>query len=361
MVINSEQIISLLRRKGPLVPAEIKREVGGDTIVVGAILSEQVSKGSIIATHLKRGSSPLYYVPGQEPQLEKFKDLLDPKDRRTLELLSSRKILQDASLELLYRVSLRKLKDFAKPFEANTIYGKLLFWRYYLIDEESAMKLLKERFNESNTTTQSDSKTPEETKETTTSTSPNKTSQEQATTQSTSTTPQEQSQQEPVRPSENKTETTNNNQEHKNTPQEQSTVWKGQQQLDKIQSTNKTQHPNTNTQEQTLSQLSSSPFLDKINEYFTTKKCTILWQEQRSKNREYEFIITVDSAIGDMEFFALAKNKKKLNEGDLAPALLKAKQQDLPCLFLTTGQFTKKSLSIAKQEYKGLFIDYIKE
>ena len=64
----------------------------------------------------------------------------------------------------------------------------------------------------------------------------------------------------------------------------------------------------------------------------------------------------VPSALGTMDMYVRARSKKKLNEGDVAPALLKAKTKDLPCIFLSNGEFTKKSLLLIEKEYKGLLI-----
>ena len=53
------------------------------------------------------------------------------------------------------------------------------------------------------------------------------------------------------------------------------------------------------------------------------------------------------------------RNKKRLNESDVAPALLRAKSRDQFLLFLTPGEFTKKSKLLMDQEYKGLTIEQL--
>ncbi|MCB1084333.1 MAG: hypothetical protein KDK61_08475, partial [Simkania sp.] len=104
----------------------------------------------------------------------------------------------------------------------------------------------------------------------------------------------------------------------------------------------------------TITPLDKAEFHSQILRYFKDADIILLSQEQIAKNREYEFVVKVPSALGHMEMYCRAKNKKKLNEGDVAPALLKAKTKDLPCIFLSNGDFTKKSLAIIEKEYKGL-------
>ena len=130
---DKDKIVSLLRSKGPLVPNDIKKVLGGDTTILGAILSELANRGIVKISNLKKGSSPFYYLEGQEEQLEKFTEYLNPKDQQTQQLLKEKGILRDHSLELFHRVSIRQIKDFAKSFTMQTHQGEVVFWRYYLV------------------------------------------------------------------------------------------------------------------------------------------------------------------------------------------------------------------------------------
>ncbi|MFW5865531.1 MAG: hypothetical protein ACOCU6_00375 [Nanoarchaeota archaeon] len=337
MAIEKDDIIQLLKRKGPMVPAEIKSQLGGDTIITGAILSEQTAKGTIRISHLKKGSSPFYYLPGQEQQLERFSELLDPKDQETLAMLRERQVLQDASMELFYRVSLRRLKDFAKEFKANTIYGELLFWRYHLVSETRAIELLKQRYGRNEPKREQQAPQPAKTKE--------------------------------------QSNTTNQQAERQIIDQNPITPYPDSQSLSSASSSppSKTgsQNPesrlsssvsapasgSTTQKELSKQEFEMTLFFKKAAAYFKENNIHILSQEQVAKNREYDFIIRVHTDVGEMRMFARAKSKKRLNEGDVAPALLKAKTKELPCLFLTDGEFTKKSLKLMQHEYKGLIIN----
>ncbi|MGM5481431.1 MAG: hypothetical protein ACQESE_03395 [Nanobdellota archaeon] len=343
MAVDKNDIITLLKQKGPLVPTEIKSKVGGDTIIVGAILSEQTSKGVIKISHMKRGASPFYYLPGQEAQLEKHKELLDPKDQQTLDMLRERKVLQDASLELFHRVSLRRLKDFAKELNVNTIYGELLFWRYHLTREQEALDILEKRYgNREEKTTK-------------------------ATAPENDTVKEHQSQQTQQEDNSQQARTDNAKSRHSDTEEsDQESVTTSQSTTAQAKpishrDTRRPSHSNNADTQQELSgqEFEQTAFYQKAMNYFSNKNIKVLSQAQAAKNREYDFTILVGTDVGELKMFARAKSKKKLNEGDVAPALLKAKTKELPCLFLTDGEFTKKGLKLMEHEYKGLMIDQL--
>jgi hypothetical protein len=325
---DKDKIISLLKSKGPLVPNEIKKVLGGDTMILGAVLSELANRGFVRISYLKKGGSPFYFIPGQESQLERFTEFLNPKDQKTQELLKQEKVVQDHALELFYRVSLRQIKDFAKSFTIQTAQGDVLFWRYYLLSEQEARDFLRQKYapkqapqqqSSSSTTDAAQSPVASSTKQ---SAAPTTKTQSEAAPQTST------SQQQPT--FEKKSNTTSS--------KSASTDSSSQQQLS------------------TRPTLASSPFYDAVCDYFAQAEITVLEEKMITKDREYEFLIQVSSAVGRMDMFCLARNKKKLNQNDVAPALLKAKKHELPCFFLTNGAFTKKSKDIIKKEYKGVII-----
>ncbi|HEY9701619.1 MAG TPA: hypothetical protein V6C58_04195, partial [Allocoleopsis sp.] len=129
------EVVSL----GPTVPAKIVKQVGGDTMIIGAILSTIISTGKIKVSSLKVGGSPLYYIPEHESKLEEYVDHLNEKDRRTYLLIKDQKVLMDESQDALIRVSIKNIRDFAKPFYLNGTSGnKILFWRFYNVPLDQA-------------------------------------------------------------------------------------------------------------------------------------------------------------------------------------------------------------------------------
>ncbi len=80
---------------------------------------------------MRVGSSPIYYIPGQEAQIENFAHHLGNKEKEAFTLLQNKKILEDSEQLPAIRVALRSIKDFAIPFKKE---DKIL-WKYYLVPE----------------------------------------------------------------------------------------------------------------------------------------------------------------------------------------------------------------------------------
>jgi hypothetical protein len=128
-----ERILSVLRIKGPGFPSPIASEIGLSILFTSAFLSELLSEKALKISSMHVGSSPIYFLAGQEPQLEYFaKRYLKSKEKDAFLLLQEKKILKDRDLEPAIRVALRAIKDFAIPLEKNNE----LFWKYYIAKDE---------------------------------------------------------------------------------------------------------------------------------------------------------------------------------------------------------------------------------
>lgn len=129
-----EKILSVLRFKGPGFPAPIASEIKTSILFTSAFLSELVSDKELKMTNMRVGSSPVYFIPGQEEKLEYFaKQYLKSKEKDAFIMLQEKKILRDKNLEPAIRVALREIKDFAIPIERNDE----LYWKYYMASEEN--------------------------------------------------------------------------------------------------------------------------------------------------------------------------------------------------------------------------------
>jgi hypothetical protein len=82
-------------------------------------------------SHMRVGNSPIYYIAGQEPQLEKFSNYLKSKEKEAFLLLQEKKFLRDSEQPPAIRVALREIKDFAFPFRRNNE----TLWRYLTVKE----------------------------------------------------------------------------------------------------------------------------------------------------------------------------------------------------------------------------------
>ncbi|MBS3119821.1 hypothetical protein J4475_03280 [Candidatus Woesearchaeota archaeon] len=131
-----ETIIEIIRKDGPVLPSQISVKIGKDQLISSAMLSELADSKKLRISSLKIGGSPLYYLPEQHAQLERYVGTLNPKDQDTVEALKKETVLKDSVMEPLRRVSLRILKDFAVPIEVDFGKGKELFWKWSIATEE---------------------------------------------------------------------------------------------------------------------------------------------------------------------------------------------------------------------------------
>ena len=126
-----ERIISTLKSKGPSLPVHIAGEIKSSILFSSAFLGELVSEKRVKISHMRVGSSPLYFLVGQEPSLEKFFQHLRSKEKEAFLLLKEKKFLRDSAQNPAIRVALREIRDFALPFKS----GDEIVWRYFLVPE----------------------------------------------------------------------------------------------------------------------------------------------------------------------------------------------------------------------------------
>ncbi len=100
-------------------------------LFTSAFLSELTSEHKLKISHMKVGSSPIYYIKGKEEGLQNYSKYLKSKEKEAHELLKEKKFLIDSDQTTAIRVAIRSIKDFAKPFEKNN----KLIWRYFTIQE----------------------------------------------------------------------------------------------------------------------------------------------------------------------------------------------------------------------------------
>jgi len=137
-----EKMISLFQRRGPSLPVHVAKETDLDMLFASAFLSELISERKLKVSVMKIGSSPLYFLPGQEQMLENFAEGLKGKEREAFERLKEKRFLVDSELEPAIRVAIGAIRDFAIPFRIS---GEI-FWRYFTEDESKFIDMkFKER------------------------------------------------------------------------------------------------------------------------------------------------------------------------------------------------------------------------
>ena len=140
-----QQILDMMKVRGPIIPAQIAKDIHKDLMMTSAILSELSSKKKVKVSHLKIGGTPLYYLEGQEAQLQKFSDRLDPKEKTAFTLLSQQKIAREEELNPVMKFLMRKIKDFAIPLEVTYNNQTEIFWKWYLLPNDDAELMIKQR------------------------------------------------------------------------------------------------------------------------------------------------------------------------------------------------------------------------
>jgi len=145
-MLDNQKVLDLIKTKGPILPIQLAKEIDTTSLLASAVLSELTGKKKVFISHANIGSSPVYYVPGQESKLQMLYNYLQEKEKKAYDLLKQKKILRDKTTEPVIRVALRQIKDFAKPFTTEATGQKELFWKWYLIPNSEAETLLKQRF-----------------------------------------------------------------------------------------------------------------------------------------------------------------------------------------------------------------------
>jgi hypothetical protein len=135
---TQKRIIEIIRKRGPCLPIHLAKDLGISSLFISAFLSELAQDKKIRISNLKVGGSPLYFLEGQEIELEKFNNFLAPKENEAYLLLKKNRILKDSEQEPAIRVALRAIKDFAENFKNDNE----LYWRYISVTRQEVEDIL---------------------------------------------------------------------------------------------------------------------------------------------------------------------------------------------------------------------------
>ncbi|MEA2036807.1 MAG: hypothetical protein U9O94_04825 [Nanoarchaeota archaeon] len=333
---NNAKILQFIRQKGPILPVEVAKHINSDTLMSSAHLSELSSSGKLKISNVKVGGSPLYYIPGQEPQLQNFADNLHEKEKKAYDLLSQKKVLRDSEIEPVIRVALRAIKDYAVALQVNFKGTSHIFWRWYLLSNKDAEELIMAFFEQPKPTEKVVDK-------------------ENKPEQKITSLPKEITKPIPEP-------------EVKKSVEEPTRVQKTEEQKIKEHITSESKEPKKEAEEQKEIQkplekkrpvkkdkIDKNQFLDVISNYFNKNNITLLSKEVIRKS-EIDFTVQVPSAVGKLEYYCKAKDKKKINDTDLASAFAQGQLRKLPVLFLTNGDLTKRAKEMLQKDFKGVSI-----
>jgi len=345
---TKKRIVSLLQTRGPCLPVQISREIRQSTLFISAFLSELKDEKRIKISSLKVGGSPLYYLEGQETQLENFKQYLHQKEVEALDSLKKNKILKDNDQEPVIRVALRSIKDFAYSFKKDDE----IYWRYLTTTEQDVKDIL-EPISRENTSKKSLGVVDEEVKidEVKIEIIPEKKPEVII-----ETTPQIST---PITKPLEIIDTKINSELSIQKPEKIKTIKKPREPKE-IHPKEQITIPEFNNPlaikpepPKPEKMKPKSEFVEKTIEFLEKNKFKII-NEKEYKAKEYNCICQLKTDLGPIDFLTIAKDKKSVSDTDLDALLRQAQSIPLPALFLYTGSLNKKALEYGQKYYSIL-------
>ncbi len=328
--INRQQVLELVKQKGPLVPTDLTKDLNTNSIIVGAFLSELVYSKEISISSAKIGGSPVYFLQTQTPFLEsKLYPYLNEKDKRAFDILKRDEVLRDEPQDPLMRTALRALKDFSIPFKVTYKGKQQLFWKYFLTSDEVVKEkvriILNELYPESKPETLVGHKL-----------------------------------EKPILDINNQNSAVDNSLNKKSSQEVSDTQnFNSEKVAEKVKS--KISDSNLNKFTKDTSNLDDpikhnydDEFLKTVEGYLNSLNIKIKNVTLVKKNKEFDMVVLVPSPIGVLEYFCKARNKKKSAEGDVAQAFVEGQLKNLPSIYISLGDFSKKITDLISLKYKNL-------
>jgi len=338
-MLDEDRVMDIIRLRGPVIPIQIARELRTEILFASAMLSALASKDKVFVSHVKVGGSPVYYIRGQEEKLQNYINSLNEKEKQAFNLLKEKKILRDNILEKELRVALRgsSMKDFAKPIHVNVNGGEELFWRWYLLSDDETRASLDRILQPKK----------EEVKEKKKRGRKKKVPGQQEITSSIT------EQVIPVAIVQQDSGVTLLEEINVGTKVPK-TIADAQVKEEIVKA--EVVPIEQRTEEAVQIEEEKDSFLDSILEFLKKKDMEIVSKEIVKKESEIDMVVKVPSSVGKLEYSCKAKNRKIINEGDLAYALIQGQAKRLPVIFLTNGELNKRAKEVLDKEIKGLVV-----
>ncbi|MBD3259649.1 hypothetical protein GF371_03375 [Candidatus Woesearchaeota archaeon] len=344
-----EKILNLIKTKGPVLPREISKDLGLDSLFTAAHLSELVDQKKLKLSHTKIGGSPVYYLPEQSSRLSRLVDYLNEKDKKAHDFLKEKKIVQDKALSPLFQVAMRNIKDFAVPLKVNKTE---LFWKYYLVTDQEAVNLIKEILMERE---KPKSQPAAETRPAVSEVKPEqpKAVVEKAIVQEK---PEKKEQKEPKEEKKQVQKVEKEKGIEKEGPKQKQKKATRTRKKKTALSEDKQKEIEDYEDQKDFAEDIKDKFFEQIKAFCNKKNIKILEVDIIRKEKEIQMTLLVPTTIGDIEYFAKAKSKKRSNDGDLSTTYIQAQSKNMPALYLTPGDISKKAMEMVGKEFKQLII-----
>jgi hypothetical protein len=306
-----QKILNFIEEGGPTIPVKIAKEIKMDPVWASAILAELVNSKKIIMSSMRWGSTSFYLKPGQEEGLVLLADeVLSGIPKDAFLLLRKNKVLKDILQDPQIRVALRSLKDFATPFE----YKDEIYWRYNFEPKENVESLLVGKENVVTAPSQvGDEVSLDKVEELVT---------------------------------ESAEEGLDGNHEDSDEDADEYAA------EDVDEDVGEGGGLSGNDVENILEESNETALVDKVRKYLG-KECIVVLEETDIKKKEFLGIGRIRTVLGEMELTILARDKKNINEKDIERAYELVNEYKRVVLFLTTGDFVKKTKEFYR-DYKNL-------
>jgi hypothetical protein len=296
-----ERIITIIKTIGPSIPSYISSQINMSILFTSAFLSELLSEKRLKISHMRIGSSPIYFIPGQENELEKYSIHLKSREKDAFILLKDRKFLKDSEQEPAIRVALRSIRDFAIPLKIS----EEIYWKFLTVNEEEFYQKknhTEKEIKEDLQKVKHEKKTPEEI----------------------------------LKEDEKIKEKLENEEEHL---EKEHFKKEDLSRSEKSLKTKKTKEKDKKikTKKKPLSQKTNENFFNKIKEYLAKKEIEILDIVNFSKD---EAILKTKK--NNYEEMIFAFNKKKISEKEIMKAFKKSSESGLNYSILFLGETPKK-------------------
>jgi hypothetical protein len=336
---NKDRILSTIKIKGPSLPYHIAKTLNTEPLFASALLAELKSEQKLLVSDMKVGSSPLYFIKGQESLLENFTIHLNLREKEAFNLLKEERVLQDEVQTPIIRVALRALKDFALPIRIRIRGETKLFWKHFLLQDNEVPQLIK------NLTSPSQKlQTLPQPKQNLTSPSSTEKSlpiQSQSTVITNSETlPMKAKLKESARISTQQTTIASSGQDNQFGSLIKPTNYKTKANL-RQQNSTESESPKP-IPKKTKKPPIQHEFSRLIKSHLQNKDIELL-SILSEKKREFQAKVRTDSPFGKQSYLLIAKDKKTITENDLTLALQLSQTEKMPALILSPASLNKKA------------------
>ena len=373
-MVTAHDVLEYISQAGPVLPKHVAEAFGISTLFASAFLSELSSKKSIKTSHLKIGGSPLYYTDEHRDRLVDYRANLHEKEQKTFEMLRSERILDDSKLELLDRVALRKMEDFAVPLAVDVGGTRRIFWKYYLAADDEAARAVSELLSSEQGETQSAASTAAHVSDAGSDATESEPAQpdpaehepsepESVVAGPSKAEPPEEPAVRTVAPervepaiegtseraeSTATPEPTNKPEGHKNESEKPRERREAQARIP-VENVRITHAPDA------TEALTTDPLGKDVLAYFNEKGIGIIEAEVVRKNTCLG-VCSVPSPIGDLDYYFYAKEKKSITDKDVKEAFAEAAILGYPLLYIAKGDVKKNATELIGSKIKGSII-----